>query len=70
MSDPIRFTMLVTCVGTAILGYWVITQDKYTPTGSQPKDLRKKYQQVAFRDPKLVEEHQKKLDEINKKNSK
>ena len=61
--------MQCTLVSMGLLGFYMLTQD--TVFGMPEKELeeiKRKTNQVAFRDPKLIEEHKKKLEAINAKN--
>lgn len=64
--DSVRFTFLLSIVGALSLGYFIINQNNIV--GS--KATKSNYNQVAFRDPKLVADHQKLLDAQNEKKRK
>ena len=66
--NSIVLTGAVTMLCGAVLLYFMANQDKYSPSKSYVEQLKKK-NQVSFRDPKLIAEHQKKLDELNAKKS-
>ena len=57
--------LAVTVGAAGCLLYFIVNQD-YFEKKSQEK-ARKMTDQVSFRDPKLIEEHKKKLEEMNKK---
>ena len=68
MSTPsIRMTWIFTWIGAGCLLYYFANRSNLSVTQEEEKNIQRRSAQVAFRDPKLIEEHKKKLEEINKK---
>jgi hypothetical protein len=66
MSSVLLTKFWTLCGGAALL-YFVIRRDDYSSSGEKWVKIRKMKEQVAFRDPELIEQHKKKLDEMNAK---
>ena len=47
--------------------YYFLNRSNLSVTKEEEKNIQRRSAQIAFRDPKLIEEHKKKLEEINKK---
>ena len=64
----IKLTMQFTLAGMAMMAFFIVTQNSvFGMSEQEDKDIRRKQNQVAFRDPKLIAEHKQKLDAINAK---
>lgn len=70
MSSSIRMTWVLTILSGLSLLYFVGNQASYSPTSEEAIKVGRMRDQVAFRDPKLIEEHKKYLEEMNQKNKK
>jgi hypothetical protein len=51
------------------MAYFTLNQESFKPTEEETAKLIRMQSQVSFRDPKFIEEHQKKLDALNAKNA-
>jgi hypothetical protein len=69
MTWSMKVTWVTSIASFLTMAYFTLNQEAFKPTEEETAKLIRMQSQVSFRDPKLIEEHQKKLDALNAKNA-
>lgn len=67
LTTSIKVTYICTIGSIGLMTYYMMNPNQFSPSAEETEKLKKYGSQVSFRDPKLIEEHKKKLADINAK---